>query len=84
MLDLLLTEVRSRASIAEPPGILRINRDPKDNVVIETAIVGGASVIVSRDEDITRDLRLINYLRALGIEVLTVSQFLARLSQPTE
>jgi putative PIN family toxin of toxin-antitoxin system len=37
-------------------GTLQLCRDPDDDVVLETAIVGGATHIVSRDEDITRDL----------------------------
>jgi hypothetical protein len=51
-------------------------RDPKDDLIVETAIVGGARYIVSRDEDLTRDLNLVDALRELGIDVLTVARFL--------
>lgn len=45
-------------------------------MVVETAIEGRARYIVSRDEDLTRDLDLVAALEAYGIEVLTVARFL--------
>jgi len=60
-------------------GSLRLSRDPDDDVVAETAIAGGASHIVSRDEDVTRDLQLISRLAERGVQVITVSRFLAML-----
>lgn len=57
-------------------GSVQICRDPHDDFVLETAILGGASHVVSRDEDITRDWALLSYLRDQGIAVLTVAQFL--------
>jgi putative PIN family toxin of toxin-antitoxin system len=49
-------------------GTLRLCRDPKDDLVIETAIAGGARYIVSRDEDLTRDLDVVNTLREYDID----------------
>jgi len=46
------------------------------NMVAETAIASGASHIVSRDEDVTRDSRLAARLAQRGIQVTTVSRFL--------
>ena len=57
-------------------GNLRLCRDPKDDPSLETAIVGGAHYIVSRDEDLTRDLALVDTMRAHSIEILTVARFL--------
>jgi predicted nucleic acid-binding protein len=45
-------------------------------MVVETAIEGGARYIVSRDEDLTRDLDLVEALQVYGVEVLTVARFL--------
>lgn len=65
----------------QPAGTLRVCRDPKDNIILETAIEGIADFLVSRDEDLTRDLNLIRYLRAYGVEAVTIAQFLRRLEQ---
>ena len=73
----LVSLLRSRARTAIPPGRLHLCRDPKDDPLIETAIVGGARYLVSRDEDLTRDLDLVDSLLVeYGIEVLTVARFL--------
>jgi len=65
------------AAIAE----VRLCRDPKDNMVIETAINGQADAIVTRDEHLARDLDLIATVRAYGIEILTVERFLRLLDE---
>lgn len=57
-------------------GELRLCRDPKDDFLLEAAIHGRARYLVSRDDDIKRDLTLIAYLRERGVEVLSVAQFL--------
>ncbi len=51
-------------------------RDDKDNMVLETAIKGGADYLVTRDDDIKRDIELIEELKKNGIKVLPVSKFL--------
>ena len=75
-----IDRLRDRGIEALPPGTLRLCRDPKDDVVLETAIYGGAEFVVSRDDDVKRDLNLIAELRRRGIEVLSVAQFLDRLA----
>ncbi|MGQ0603582.1 MAG: PIN domain-containing protein [Anaerolineales bacterium] len=54
-------------------------RDPDDDIVLETAVVGKATHVVSRDEDITRDTDLFAQLKQLGIEPITVARFLRKL-----
>lgn len=66
--------------MVSPTGFLRLTRDPDDDVVVETALRGGADTIVSRDEDLLRDQRLLDLLGAAGIEVLTVQRFLDALA----
>ena len=56
-----------------------MGRDPDDDVVIETVIRGGATHLVSRDDDLTRDLNVIQYCATYGIQVTTVNQFLSAL-----
>jgi len=51
------TFVRGVAAVAQlvsVTGNLQLCRDPDDDIVLETAIVGGAAYVVSRDEDISR------------------------------
>jgi predicted nucleic acid-binding protein len=60
---------------------LHLCRDPRDDMLLETAIVGGATHIVSRDEDITRDLELLAQLEKRGMRAVTVSRFLAEVGK---
>lgn len=60
-------------------GDLHLCRDPDDDVILETAIRGSATYVVSRDEDVTRDLDLINSLREREIEIITVQRLIDRL-----
>jgi hypothetical protein len=60
-------------------GKLSLCRDPDDDVILETAIQGNAAYVISRDEDLTRDLDLIDHLRERGIEAMTVQRFIDRL-----
>ena len=48
-------------------------RDPKDDVILETALVGGADAIVTGD----KDLLVMHPFR--GIPILTPADFLARI-----
>ncbi|MDP3298409.1 MAG: putative toxin-antitoxin system toxin component, PIN family [Thermodesulfovibrionia bacterium] len=60
---------------------INLCRDHKDNMVLETAIKGGVDYLVTRDDDIKRDIQLIEELRKNGIKVLPVSKFLKMLGE---
>jgi len=77
--ELFVAGVASVTRLVDIPGSLALCRDPEDDVLLETAMMGGATCIVSRDEDITRDPELRAELCQLGREPLTVRQFLALL-----
>lgn len=81
--DELLEQVRAnlseRAMYVIPTGELRLCRDQRDDILLETAIRGEAHYVVSRDDDIKRDLDLIAHLRDNGVAVVSVAQFLALL-----
>ncbi len=62
-------------------GDINLCRDPRDNMVLETAILGKAEYLVTRDDDIKRDPELMEKLAAWGIQVVSVQQFLNRLSR---
>jgi uncharacterized protein len=82
--SMLLALLRSRARTVSTTGTIRACRDAKDDLIVETAMIGGARYIVSRDEDLTRDLDLVTVLREHGIDILTVARFLELLdAQPS-
>jgi putative PIN family toxin of toxin-antitoxin system len=62
-----------RARFIEPTEQIRICRDPKDDKFLELAISGGASYIISGDDD------LLTLSSFRGIEILGVDDFLKRL-----
>lgn len=74
--DELVALIRMRAEIVVPPGILRLCRDPDDDAVIETAVVGRADLVVTRDDDLKGAPEVIAFLEEFDIPVLTVRQFL--------
>ena len=74
-LNLLIEEIRLRAFTVELGShTVSISRDPDDNKVIETALIGECSYIVSGDKDL---LVLENHE---GIEILTPAEFLQTLN----
>jgi putative PIN family toxin of toxin-antitoxin system len=77
----LLLLITEKATPVEISGDLHLCRDPRDDMLLETAIVGGATHIVSRDEDITRDLELLAQLEKRGMRAVTVSRFLAEVGE---
>jgi len=73
----LLLLITEKAIPVEISGELHLCRDARDDMLLETAIVGGATHIVSRDEDVTCDLELVTQLEKWRIKAVTVNRFLA-------
>ena len=73
----LLDLLRDRAEIVGITGLLRVCRDPDDDAVVETAIVGKAEVIVSGDDDLLSDPSVLQLLQKHDVEVWTVRRFAA-------
>lgn len=71
--------MRELSKVVEVTGEVKLCRDPSDDKVIETALKGKASLLVSRDEDLTRAPELLTALESSGVRVLTVARFLAEL-----
>lgn len=72
----LLRLLAARTVLVPVTGRVAVCRDPDDNLVVETAIAGGASAIVTRDDDLKRDRAVSRYLRRHNIRVMSVSRFL--------
>jgi putative PIN family toxin of toxin-antitoxin system len=79
-----LDEIRARADFIAIPGDLAVCRDTNDDMVIETALLGGAEVLVSDDNDILRDPSVTDLLSDAGVRVLTVAHFMAELDEPAD
>jgi predicted nucleic acid-binding protein len=73
--------IAARASVVETTGVLKICRDPDDDKILEAAIHGKAQYLVTRDDDLKRDLDLIKMARGNRVRVVSVRQFLRRLSR---
>jgi putative PIN family toxin of toxin-antitoxin system len=73
--------IAARASMVETSGELKICRDPDDNEILEATISGRAQYLVTRDDDLKRDVDLIKMARRNGVRVVSVRQFLRRLSR---
>ncbi len=70
-----------KSNMVSLPGTLRLCRDPRDDAVLETALIGLASCLVSRDDDLKRDEDLVLAMERQGVSVLSVAGFLARLQE---
>lgn len=71
-----LTLIKDGAIIVYSSATLDLCRDPKDNYLLEAAIEGRADFIVTRDDDLKGDHKLITHMKHLGVQVITVSSFL--------
>ncbi|MEX0805866.1 MAG: putative toxin-antitoxin system toxin component, PIN family [Candidatus Binatia bacterium] len=76
--------IAARATVVQIARDLKICRDPDDDEILEAAIVGKSQYLVTRDDDLKRDLDLIKMARRNRVRVISVRQFLRRLSRPTE
>ena len=68
-----------RAVLVAIRGNVKLCRDERDNMFLETAITAGAGYLISRDDDLKGDSDLTGQMRARGVEVITASHFLHEL-----
>jgi hypothetical protein len=57
-------------------GKFKLCRHPSDDLILETAVIGQVKYLVTRDDDIKRDLILIRRMQSNGVTVVTVRAFL--------
>lgn len=79
--DVFIRLVAARATVVETKRSLKICRDPDDDEILEAAILGKAQYLVTRDDDLKRDLDLIKMARDNRVRVVSVRQFLRRLAR---
>ena len=71
-----IARIWNQSELVRIVGDVRLCRDPDDDVVIETAMRGRADVLVTRDGDLKGAADIVAVLRARGVAVLSVQQFL--------
>jgi putative PIN family toxin of toxin-antitoxin system len=71
----LLDLLRQGGQIVSVAGSIHVCRDPKDNVVIETAVGGDVVAVVTGDADLTDQEEVTAYLAARRIVILPVALF---------
>lgn len=82
-IDVLLERFRVESIDVTLTGMIHLCRDPDDDAILETAIKGDAHFLVSRDNDLKRDLELIDHLASHGVGVISVAQLLEMLNART-
>lgn len=75
--------LQERALHVAPRGELHLCRDPDDDLLLETAVLGGARYAVSRDDDLKGDDDLVAQMQSRGVKVLSVRRFLEWLEANT-
>ena len=73
--------IAAKALLVSIPHTLKACRDPDDNDILEAAIHGRAKYLVTRDDDLKRDLDLMRFARMHSLRLVSVAQFLKRLSR---
>lgn len=76
----LLRLLAARTILVPVTGHITMCRDPDDNIVLEAAIAGEADYLVTRDDDLKRDAAVTRYRQHRGVQVMSVSRFLKKLS----
>jgi putative PIN family toxin of toxin-antitoxin system len=77
----LIVRLYTRAIFVQPAGHLALCRDPHDDYLIEMALLGQATHLVSEDDDLHEDSDIVEFLRQSGIQLVHVEAFLRSLVQ---
>ncbi len=78
----LLILIEERCEHVLLSGDIRVCRDPEDNGIIETAIKGHASYIVTRDDDIKFDRTIAGFLSQNNVTPVSTARFLKIIKEP--
>lgn len=72
----LLRVVTQRSLQVPDPEVIPMCRDPRDDVFVSLAVASGAQFLVTRDDDLKRDLAVARHLADADCQVMSVRQFL--------
>lgn len=73
--------LREKATFLSPVRTVPHCRDPKDAIVVATAVAASPCYLVTADRDLYGDAGLVNALRELGVTVVQTADFLAALQR---
>jgi putative PIN family toxin of toxin-antitoxin system len=76
----LITRLYTLSIFVQPSGHLTICRDPKDDYLIEMALLGQATHLVSEDNDLHEDADIIELLRQYSVQLVRVGAFVQTLT----
>jgi putative PIN family toxin of toxin-antitoxin system len=72
--------IYERAEVIEPTVHINLCRDPKDDIFLDVAIAGKAAYLITGDDDLKGDQRLMKYMDdEYGVQILGVTEFLSLL-----
>jgi len=71
----LLARLYTLSVFVQPVGRLTLCRDPRDNYLIELALLEQATHLVSEDKDLHDDPNIVEFLRQNGIQLVRVGAF---------
>ncbi len=77
--DAVSEALRTRACIVTPADEFPRCRDPKDDIVVATAVTASPCYLVTADRDLYDDPDLVAALREIGVRVVQVNEFLSSL-----
>lgn len=77
----LITRLSIHAVMVSPEGHLRICRDPKDDYLVEIALLGRATHLVSEDADLHDDADIRALLQSFGVRLVRIDGFLVDLAR---
>ncbi|MBI4669725.1 MAG: putative toxin-antitoxin system toxin component, PIN family [Elusimicrobia bacterium] len=80
-IELFLQNLEEEGITVYPAGEVHYCRDPRDNYLLEMALLGQAEALVTRDDDIKGDSGLIQRMQAHRVHVFTVAKFYQKLQE---
>jgi putative PIN family toxin of toxin-antitoxin system len=80
----LVGRLYASAILVTPIGTLSLCRDPKDDYLLELALVGQATHLVTEDHDLHEDPAIRSLLRGYGVQLVHIAQFLVDLARASE
>ncbi|HID64163.1 MAG TPA: putative toxin-antitoxin system toxin component, PIN family [Anaerolineae bacterium] len=72
------------AILVTPIGTLSLCRDPKDDYLLELALLGQATHLVTEDDDLHGDPAIRSVFRDYGVRLVHVAQFLVDLASASQ
>jgi putative PIN family toxin of toxin-antitoxin system len=78
-----VAQLYRRAIWVEPVGELHLCRDPGDDYLVEMALLGKATHLVSEDNDLHDDPLISTFLSRHGVQLVRLGEFLALLREGT-